>query len=89
MNISITPTAEALLEQLMALGYDDPETIIEQALECFHGQQKIDTTIGFPDLTEAAIVQENDARWRSFQQNPEGIPQSEVEALFANYNNPS
>jgi len=82
MNIAITPTAETLLQQLIALGYENPETIIEEALQYFYSQQMIDTTLGFPDLTEAEIVQENEARWQAFQQNGNGISQSQVEAHF-------
>ncbi|MFM7448014.1 MAG: hypothetical protein ACKO24_05405 [Leptolyngbyaceae cyanobacterium] len=84
MNVAITPIAEDLIQQLMALGYDDPEVIIEQALQYFYSQQLIDTTVGFPDLTEAEIIQENEDRWEAFQQNPEGISQAQVEAWFAN-----
>jgi hypothetical protein len=35
MNVDITPTAEALLEQLIALGQGSPEVVIEQALQTF------------------------------------------------------
>jgi hypothetical protein len=87
MNISITPTAEAIIQQLLALGYEDPETVVEQALKCFQSQQAIDTTLGFPDLTEAEITQDNEARWQSFQQNPEGFSQAQVEARFSDRSN--
>jgi hypothetical protein len=83
MNISITPTAEAIIQQLLTLGYEDPETVVEQALKCLQSQQAIDTTLGFPDLTEAEIIQDNEARWQSFQQNPEGFSQAQVEAQFS------
>jgi hypothetical protein len=83
MNIAITPTAETLLQQLIALGHDNPETIIEEALQCFYSQQMVDTTIGFPDLTEAEIIQDNETRWKAFQQNRDGIPHAQVEAWFA------
>ena len=36
MNIFITPAAETLIQQLIQLGYDNPETIIEQALQYFY-----------------------------------------------------
>ena len=83
MNIDITPTAETLLQQLIELGHDNPETIIEQALQYFYSQQLIDTTIGFSDLTETEIIQDNETRWQAFQQNPNGIPHTQVEAWFA------
>jgi hypothetical protein len=86
MNVSMTPTAEAIIQQLLTLGYEDPETVIEQALQCFHSQQAIDTTQGFPDLTEAEIIQDNEARWQSFQQNPEGVSQAQMEARFSDRN---
>ena len=35
MNVSMTPTAEALIQQLIELGYDDSEAIVEQALHYF------------------------------------------------------
>jgi hypothetical protein len=89
MNVSLTPTAEALLQQLNELGYDNPASVIEQALQYFHSQQQIDTTLGFPERSEAEIIQENEARWQAFQQNLAGIPQAQVEAWFASYNNPS
>jgi hypothetical protein len=84
MNIAITQTAEALIEQLQALGYKNPELIIEQALQCFYNQQHIDTTMGFPQLTDVEIIEENEQRWQDFQQDPQGIPHAQVEALFVN-----
>lgn len=84
MNVTITQTAEALLKQLQALGHQNPELIIEQALQYFYSQQQIDTAIGFPELTEAEIIEENEKRWQAFQQDPKGIPHSQVEAQFAN-----
>jgi hypothetical protein len=89
MNVAITPTAEVLIEQLQALGYKNPELIIEQALQYFYNQQHIDTAIGFPELTEAEIIEENEQRWQAFQQDPQGIPHAQVEALFADQSNPS
>lgn len=86
MKIPITPTAEALIQQLIELGHDNPEIIIEQALQYFYTQQLIDTTINFPDLSEAEIIQDNEKRWQDFQQNPNGIPHAQVEAWFANRN---
>ena len=44
------------------------------------------TTIKFPDLSEAEIIQDNEKRWQDFQQNPNGIPHAQVEAWFANRN---
>ena len=82
MNIAITPAAENLLQQLIALGHDSPETIIEEALQYFYSQQLIDTTLGFSNLTEAELVQDNEARWQAFQQNRDGISQSQIEAHF-------
>jgi hypothetical protein len=83
MNVSITPTAEALIQQLIALGYDNPETVVEQALQYFHSQQAIDTTLGFLDLTEAEIIYDNETRWQAFQQNPKGISNVQVEAWYS------
>jgi hypothetical protein len=86
MNIAITPTAEALLEQLMALGQGSPEVIIEQALQTLYQQQTIDTTLGFPELAEVAIVEENEQRWATFQQNPStGISQADVEVRLSRF----
>jgi hypothetical protein len=84
MNVAITPTAEALLEQLIALGQGSPEVIIEQALQTLYQERSSDPTLGFPDLTEAAIIQENEQRWSVFQQNPStGIAQADVEARLS------
>ncbi len=79
MNITITPTAEMLIQQLIELGHGTPESIVEQALEYLYAQQSIDTSLGFPELSEADIIRENKQRWHSFQQCPNGIPQSELE----------
>jgi hypothetical protein len=84
MNIALTQTAEALIEQLLSLGHENPELVVEQALQYFYNQQQIDTSIGFPDLAEVKIIEENEQRWQAFQQDPKGIPQTQVEALFAN-----
>jgi hypothetical protein len=89
MNIAITRTAETLIQQLIALGYDNPETIIEEALQYFYSNQLIDTTLGFPDCTEAEIIQDNEVRWAAFQQNQNGLSQAQVEAHFADRNRPS
>jgi hypothetical protein len=86
MNIAITPTAEALLEQLIGLGQGSPEVIIEQALQTLYQQQTIDTTLGFPELAEVAIVEENEQRWATFQQNPStGISQADVEVRLSRF----
>jgi hypothetical protein len=58
----------------MELGHDNPEIIIEQALQYFYTQQLIDTMIEFPYVSEAEIIQDNEKRWQEFQQNPDGIP---------------
>lgn len=87
MNIAITSTAETLIEQLIELGHENPETIVEQALQYFHSQQTIDTSLGFPTLTEAEIIQANEQRWQTFQQNRNsGTSQAEMEAKFLNPN---
>lgn len=87
MDIPISPAAETLIQQLLELGYDNPETIVEQALKYFYNQQLIDTSLGFPDLSEAEIVQQNETCWQTFQQNPNsGIPQADVAARFLNDN---
>ncbi len=86
MNIAITPTAETLIQQLIELGHDTPEVIIEQALQYFYSQQLIDTSLGFPALSEAELVQANEQRWQRFQQNPNGVSQSEVESRFLGQN---
>jgi hypothetical protein len=88
VNIAITPTAETLIQQLIELGHDTPESIVEQALQYFYAQQSIDTSLGFPDLSEAAIIQENEQRWKSFQQLPDSIAQAEVEAQFCRTSSP-
>lgn len=60
MNIAITPTAETLIKQLVELGYGTPEAIVERALQYFYSQQFIDTSLGFPELSEADLVRENE-----------------------------
>lgn len=82
MNLAITPTAETLIEQLIELGHDKPEEIVEQALQYFYSQQLIDTSLGFPNLSESELVQENEQRWQRFQQNRAGMTQAEVESRF-------
>lgn len=82
MNVAISPTAEALIQQLLDSGHDTPEHIIEEALEYFCSQQKIDTTLGFPDLTETEMIEANEKRWQTFQENPNGIPHDQVENWF-------
>jgi hypothetical protein len=86
MNIAITPTAETLIQQLIDLGHDTPEVIVEQALQYFYTQQLIDTSLGFSELSEADIIQSNEQRWQSFQQRPNGISQAELEARFLGHN---
>jgi hypothetical protein len=86
MNIAITPNAEALIQQLIELGHDTPEAIVEQALQYFYSQQLIDTSLGFPALEEAELIQSNEQRWQRFQQNPDGISQAEVEKQFLGQN---
>jgi hypothetical protein len=47
-------------------------------------QQALDTTLGFSELAEAAIVEENEQRWATFPQNPAtGISQADVEARLS------
>jgi hypothetical protein len=86
MNIAITPNAEALIQQLIELGHDTPEAIVEQALQYFYNQQLIDTSLGFPALEDAELIQSNEQRWQRFQQNPDGISQAEVEKQFLGQN---
>ena len=89
MNVAISPTAETLIQQLIELGHENPEIIVEQALQYFHSQQAIDTSLGFPDLTEAEIIQANEQRWQTFQKNrSSGSSQADVEARFLNDKNP-
>jgi hypothetical protein len=82
MNIAITPTAETLIQHLIDLGHDTPESIIEQALQYFYTQQLIDISLGFPELNEANIIQANEQRWQTFRQRPNGMSQTEVETRF-------
>lgn len=86
MNVSITPTAEAIIQQLISLGYDNPERVVEEALQYFYSQQAIDTTLGFPDLIESEIIQDNEIRWQAFQQNPKGTSHAQVKAWFSDRN---
>jgi hypothetical protein len=46
MQVSLTPTADQLVTQLLALGYDDPAQLIEIALERM-AQTEADQ--GFPE----------------------------------------
>ena len=81
MNIPITSDTEALVREMMTLGYDSPEAVIEAALRSFYGQktlESVDTTQGFPRLTEAEILQENEQRWQTFQQTGHSIPHDQV-----------
>ena len=82
----MSPTAEALIQQLIALGYDDPEAIVEQALHYFYSQQAIDTTLGFLELAESEIIQDNETRWQAFRQNSKGASHAQVEAWFSDRN---
>jgi hypothetical protein len=95
MNIPITSTTEALLPQIMALGYPSPEAAIEAALQFFHDSKipavsnvaaddALDTTAGFASLIEAEIIQDNERRWQTFQQQGGGIPQGYVESWVEN-----
>ena len=66
LNVALTPTTEALLQQLMQAGAGEPALIIEQALQYFCDRGladlEVDTTEGFPPLTVAEILVENDRR---------------------------
>lgn len=86
MNIAITPAAETLIQQLIELGHDKPEEIVEQALQYFYSQQLIDTSLGFPNLSETELIKDNEQRWQRFQQDRNGVSQSEVESRFLDYN---
>ena len=93
MNIQITSTAEALVQEIMALGYDNPEIIIEEALKSFHVQQlaikestsavELDTTLGFAELTEAEVIQANEQRWQTFQHTGNSLSQEQIESWAA------
>lgn len=93
MNIQITSTAEALVQEIMALGYDNPAIIIEEALKSFHIQQlaiqasdsavEVDTTLGFAELTEAEIIQENEQRWQNFLQTGSSVSQEQIASWAA------
>ena len=69
MNIALTPTAEALLQQLIQSGEEQNSAIlIEQALQYFYDRGlDLDNTIGFPNLTETEIIQANEQRWNDFK----------------------
>lgn len=82
MNIAITPTAEALIQQLIDLNPTTPEALIEEALQNLYSQKLIDTSLGFPELSESEIIQENEKRWQAFQKNSNGISQADAEARF-------
>jgi hypothetical protein len=102
MNIPLTPATEALLTQVMALGYPSPEAAIEAAVQFFYdcktpdvgpdigniaADDALDTIAGFAALTEAEIIQDNERRWQTFQKQGGGIPQSQVESWAANLGN--
>jgi hypothetical protein len=86
LNIAITPTAEALLQQLMQAGEGEPALIIEQALQYFCDRRladrEVDTCEGFPTLSEASIVQENEQRWQRFQEQGGGASQAAMTQRF-------
>lgn len=86
LNIAITPTAEALLQQLMQSGGGEPAAIIEQALQYFCDRQladlEVDTTEGFSRLTAAELLQENEQRWQRFQEQGGGVSQAEITTRF-------
>jgi putative addiction module CopG family antidote len=44
MDLRLSPTAQDIISREMALGFDDPSQVIEQALQMFHTtrQQKIE-----------------------------------------------
>ena len=81
LNIALTPTAEALLQQLIRSGEEhDSAILIEQALQYFCDRGlDIDNTIGFPDLTGTEIIQENEQRWNDFQET--GIAHSHEDVV--------
>jgi hypothetical protein len=91
LNIVLTPTAEALLQQLMQSGEEsDSAILIEQALQYFCDRGfNIDNTIGFPDLTEAEIIQENEQRWHTFQETGIAHSHAEVVKQFERFMGPS
>ncbi len=58
----------------------DSAILIEQALQYFCDRGlDIENTIGFPDLTETEIIQENEQRWNDFQET--GIAHSHEAVL--------
>ena len=81
LNIALTPTAEALLQQLIRSGEEQNSAIlIEQALQYFYDRGlDLDNTIGFPDLTETEIIQENEQRWNDFKET--GIAHSHEDVV--------
>jgi hypothetical protein len=98
LNIALTPTAEALLQQLIRSGEEhDSAILIEQALQYFcdglqptldHRGLDIDNTIGFPDLTETEIIQENEQRWNEFQETGIAHSHEDVAKRFERFMGP-
>jgi len=86
LKVALTPTTEALLQQLMQSGESDPALIIEQALQYFCDRRsadlEVDTTEGFSPLTAAEILQENEQRWQRFQAQGGGTSQAEITNRF-------
>ena len=81
LNIALTANTEALLQQLMRSGEEhDSAILIEQALQyfCDHGLD-IDNTVGFLELTETEIIQQNEQRWNDFQET--GISHSHEDVV--------
>jgi hypothetical protein len=78
MQVPMTPNAEALLDRIMALGDATPEIIVESALQLLHDQSMIDTTLGFDQQSEAAIIQENQRRWANFEASGHSISHEQM-----------
>jgi uncharacterized protein (DUF924 family) len=90
LNIALTPTAEALLQQLIRSGDEhDSAVLIEQALQYFCDRGlDIDNTIGFPDQTETEIIQENEQRWNDFQETEIAHSHEDVVKRFERFMGP-
>ena len=89
-NIALTPTAEALLQQLMRSGEErDSALLVEQALQYFCDRGlDIDNTIGFPDLTETDIIHGNEQRWNEFQETGVAHRHEDVAKRFERFMGP-
>jgi hypothetical protein len=88
INASVRDLLDDPEEDIYTLEDGEP---IDAPLQVFHdceipvvADEALDTTAGFAALAEAEIIQDNERRWQTFQQQGGSIPQSYVESWVEN-----